>query len=150
MALEESSKNYYWTREEERKLIEFWRQGVRNPEILADRLGRKLEGVKKKLSRLGLVVEPEKGGGPTTTELEMPEELPSVEEALKLLVAAMEALQKPGLSRAEVSRLRSIIQAVRTYKELLADYMDYRGVEARLIELTAKYEKLPENQKKRE
>lgn len=148
--MEESSKSYYWTREEERKLVEFWRQDVRNPEILADRLGRKLEGVKKKLSRLGLVVEPEKGVGPTTTELEMPEELPSVEEALKLLVAAMEALQKPGLSRAEVSRLRSIIQAVRTYKELFADYMDYRGIEAHLIELEAKYRKLLENQEKRE
>jgi hypothetical protein len=148
--LKDSPKSYYWTREEERKLVEYWRQGVRNPEILADRLGRKLEGVKKKLSRLGLVVEPEKRGGPTTTELEMPEELPSVEEALKLLVAAMEALQKPGLSRAEVSRLRSIIQAVRTYKELLADYVDYRGIEAELIELEAKYGKLVENQKKQE
>jgi hypothetical protein len=148
--LEDSPKSYYWTREEERKLVEYWRQGVRNPEILADRLGRKLEGVKKKLSRLGLVVEPEKRGGPTTTELEMPEELPSVEEALKLLVAAMEALQKPGLSRAEVSRLRSIIQAVRTYKELLADYVDYRGIEAELIELEAKYGKLVENQKKQQ
>jgi hypothetical protein len=148
--LKDSPKSYYWTREEERKLIEYWRQGVRNPEILADRLGRKMEGVKKKLSRLGLVVEPEKRGGPTTTELEMPEELPSVEEALKLLVAAMEALQKPGLSRAEVSRLRSIIQAVRTYKELLADYVDYRGIEAELIELEAKYGKLVENQKKQQ
>ena len=148
--MEDSPKSYYWTREEERKLVEYWRQGVRNPEILADRLGRKLEGVKKKLSRLGLVVEPEKRGGPTTTELEMPEELPSLEEALKLLVAAMEALQKPGLSRAEVSRLRSIIQAVRTYKELLADYVDYRGIEAELIELEAKYGKLVENLKKQE
>ncbi|HVP27361.1 MAG TPA: hypothetical protein VMT26_06840 [Candidatus Bathyarchaeia archaeon] len=148
--MEDSPKSYYWTREEERKLVEYWRQGVRNPEVLADRLGRKLEGVKKKLSRLGLVVEPEKRGGPTTTELEMPEELPSVEEALKLLVAAMEALQKPGLSRAEVSRLRSIIQAVRTYKELFADYVDYRGIEAKLIELEAKYGKLVENQKKQE
>jgi len=148
--LKDSPKSYYWTREEERKLIEYWRQGVRNPEILADRLGRKLEGVKKKLSRLGLVVEPEKRGDPTTTELEMPEELPSVEEALKLLVAAMEALQKPGLSRAEVSRLRSIIQAVRTYKELFADYVDYRGIEAELIELEAKYGKLVENQKKQQ
>ena len=148
--MEDSPKSYYWTREEERKLVEYWRQGVRNPEVLADRLGRKLEGVKKKLSRLGLVVEPEKRGGPTTTELEMPEELPSVEEALKLLVAAMEALQKPGLSRAEVSRLRSIIQAVRTYKELFADYVDYRGIEAELIELEAKYGKLVENQKKQE
>lgn len=148
--MEDSPKSYYWTREEERKLVEYWRQGVRNPEVLADRLGRKLEGVKKKLSRLGLVVEPEKRGGPTTTELEMPEELPSVEEALKLLVAAMEALQKPGLSRAEVSRLRSIIQAVRIYKELFADYVDYRGIEAELIELEAKYGKLVENQKKQE
>lgn len=69
MVSEKSSKSYYWTGEEERKLTEYWRQDVKDSGILAERLGRKLEGVKKKLSRLELVVDPEKGGGPTTTEL---------------------------------------------------------------------------------
>ncbi len=117
---------------------------MRDPEILAERLGRKPEGVKKKLSRLPFVVHPEKKIGPTTTELDIPDELPSVEEALKVLVAAMTALQKPGLSKAEVSRLRSIVQAARIYQGLFADYVDYRGIEANLIDLEAKYRQMVE------
>lgn len=141
---EESSKGYYWTREEERKLREFWKQGVKDPEILAQRLGRKPEGVKKKMSRMRFVVEPEKKFGPTTTELDIPDELPSVEEALKMLVAALRALEKPGLSRAEISRLKSVIQSAKIYQGLFADYVDYRGLEARLIELEARYRELVE------
>ena len=38
--------------------------------------------------------------------MKLPEELPSVEEALKILVAAMKALETPDLSKTEVLRLR--------------------------------------------
>ena len=51
----------------------------------------------------------------TTTSLVLPKELPSVEEALKILVAAMKALETPDLSKTEVLRLRSIIQAAGVY-----------------------------------
>jgi hypothetical protein len=81
--------------------------------------------------------------GPTTsTELIIPKELPSIEEALKLLAAAINALQTPNLSKVEIARLRSIIQAVKTYKELLADYINYRQIENRLIEMEQKYAEL--------
>jgi hypothetical protein len=53
--------------------------------------------------------------------LKLPEELPSVEEALKILVAAMKALETPDLSKTEVLRLRSIIQATSAYQVKVAE-----------------------------
>ena len=71
--------------------------------------------------------------------------LPSVEEMLKKLVAAVGALETPGLDKSEVSRLRGIIAGVNSYQGLFADYMDYRGLEAELMEWRAKYEVLSKN-----
>ena len=91
--------------------------------------------------RLGLeVVDEEKKNISTTTSLELPQELPSVEETLIKLSAALKALEKPGLDKSEVLRLRGIIAGSKVYKELLADYMNYRGLEAKLLELKKKYE----------
>lgn len=73
-------------------------------------------------------------------DLELPEVLPSVEQELKVLTAAIEALRKPGLSRSEVSRLRNIIAAVKIYQELFAKYVDYRGLETELLRLKRQLE----------
>ena len=83
-----------------------------------------------------------KNGCTTTSKLELPDELPSVEEALKTLAAALKALDAPGLGKSEVLRLRNIISGVKVYKELLADYVNYRGLEAELLELRQKYAEL--------
>ena len=137
--------SYYWSRGEEKELIDLWNQGQRDPRILAARLGRKPEAVRKKLQRLGFVVGQKENVRTTTTEAEtrvelnIPDELPSVEEALKLLAAAMDALSKPGLSKVDIQRLRSVVSAVKIYKELLADYMDYRRIEIRLVEMEEKF-----------
>ena len=48
--------------------------------------------------------------GVAGVDLKLPEWLPSVEEELKVLIAAVAALRQPGLCRAEVSRLHNIIQ----------------------------------------
>lgn len=61
------------------------------------------------------------------------------------LAAALEALKTPGLDKSEVLRLRGIIAGAKVYKELLADYMGYLGVEA---ELTNWSEKVAELAKK--
>ncbi len=58
---------------------------------------------------------------------------------MKTLSAALKALEQPGLDQAEVLRLRSIISGVKIYKELFADYVDYRGLEAEVVELRKKY-----------
>ena len=72
----------------------------------------------------------------------MPKELFSVEEVLKELHAAVVGLKAPGLDKTEVIRLRGIIADCKVYTEMLADYMDYRGLEAELLDLRAKYEVL--------
>ena len=77
-----------------------------------------------------------------TSNLKLPTELPSIEEELKVLSAALKALEQSGLEQSEVLRLRSIIQGVKIYKELFADYVDYRGIEAELVDLRRKYEEL--------
>ena len=40
-----------------------------------------------------------------------------------------------------------MILGVKVYKELLADYMDYRGIEAELVELRKKYAELSKKTK---
>jgi hypothetical protein len=59
--------------------------------------------------------------------------LPSVEQKLRVLDAALVALEKPGLSTAEASRLNKIIQGVKIYQRLFADYVNYRDLETELI-----------------
>jgi len=130
-----------WTVEEEKQLRQMVeaRNSVR---VIARTLGKTRDGVRMKIARLGLevVVQPKKSERTTTTsEFASPKDLPSIEEALKTLNTALERLKTPGLEQSEVLRLRSIIQGVKIYQELFADYADYRGIETRLIELEAKY-----------
>ena len=75
----------------------------------------------------------------SSSKLKLPEDLPSVEEQLRVLAGALDALKAPGLGQADVLRLRSIIQGVKVYKELFADYVDYRGIEQELVEWKEKY-----------
>ena len=109
------TKGKQWSVQEERQLNTLREEGKTVAEI-ALRLKKSEGSIKQKLMRLGLkVVTLEKSIGTTTSTLIMPEELPSVEEALKILVAAMNALETPDLSKTEVLWLRSIIQAAGVY-----------------------------------
>jgi hypothetical protein len=66
--------------------------------------------------------------------------LPSVEDALKMLNDALTGLvENPGMDRDEVTRLRNIILAVKIYKELIADYLDYCRLESEVMEWKKKY-----------
>ena len=47
----------------------------------------------------------------------------------------------PGLSKTEIMRLRSLIQTSSLYQKRIAEYMDYRGLEKRLIDLNEKLSK---------
>ena len=98
----------------------------------------------KKLQRLGLKVVHQRESNWTTSSCEIivPKELYSVEEALGILAGAMKALQTPGLSKTEVMRLRSLIQAASIYQVKVAEYMDYRGLEKDLLEWKNKYHDL--------
>jgi aspartate aminotransferase-like enzyme len=131
-----------WTAEEEKQLKELLDAG--HPlSVVAERLHRKPTAVSMKTKRLGLeVVVTESRRSTTTTEVKLPEELPSVEEALRMLAGALERSCQPGLDKVEVQRLQVVATLARTYKDILADYLDYRRVEAELLELRQKYEEL--------
>jgi IS30 family transposase len=140
---------YFWSHEEEKRLMDLWKKGEHDARIIAAQLNRKPEAIRKKLQRLGLVVgHKEKISRTTTTKeeeetqikLDIPDELPSVEQALKLLVAAMNALSQPGLSKSDIQRLRNVVSTVKTYQGLFADYVHYREIETELVELRKKYE----------
>jgi hypothetical protein len=127
-----------WTADEEKQLKQML-EADKSVRVIAKALGKTRDCVRMKIARLGLeVVVQGKSERTTTTSLKLPTELPSVEEALKTLSAALKALETPGLDQAETLRLRSIIQGVKIYKELFAEYVDLRGFEAEVLELRQK------------
>jgi hypothetical protein len=131
-----------WTIEEEKQLRQMLKVD-KSISVIAKALGKSVDSVRKKIARLELVVVVQpKSKRTTTSNLVLPEDLPTVKEQLKVLSAALKELETPGLDQSEVLRLRSIIQGVKIYQELFVDYVDYRGVEAELMELRGKYEDL--------
>lgn len=131
-----------WTVEEERLLREMVQQ-KKAIAVMASTLGKSVESVRTKIKRLGLrVVVARQIQGATTSSSGGSGELPTIEEALRSLNEALVGLKTAGLEQSETLRLRSIIQGIKTYKELLADYLDFRGLESRLFELEAKYAEL--------
>ena len=136
-------KGKEWSTTETRQLLDL-RDAGDSVSLIASKMGKSEQAIMKKLQRLGLkVVHLEKSNGTTTSsELILPKELLTVEEALKVLAAAMVALQQPGLSKTEVLRLRAIVQASTVYQGKFADYVDYRGLEKELCEWRRKYDEL--------
>ena len=68
-------------------------------------------------------------------QLKKNEPLPSVEDKLRVLDAALVALERPGLRATEVSRLHNIIMGVKVYQQLFADFVNYRALESEVLEL---------------
>jgi IS30 family transposase len=141
-----------WTPEEESRLRQLLKAN-RSARAIARIMGKSRECVSMKIARLGLeVVTAQKNSDVTTTShlttLKLPAELPSVEEQLKVLAAALEALRSPEIEKLDVLRLRAIIQGVKVYQEKLAEYVDYRGIEAKVLDLEEKYAKLLEDKTK--
>ena len=141
------TKGKQWSVQEESQLKTLREEGKLVSQI-ATVLGKSEGSIKQKLMRLGLkVVTLEKSIGTTTSELIMPEELPSVEEALKDFVAARNELKTPGLSKTEIMRLRTLIQTSSLYQKRIAEYIDYRGLEVEMLEWKAKYADLAKRAK---
>jgi hypothetical protein len=129
-----------WPTEDEKKLQDWISLGIGLDVITFSFEGKYTkEGIRQKIMALDLEEQPSQPKSCSSSNLELPPELPSIEEALISLSAALKALEQPGLDQAEVLRLRSIISGVKTYKELFADYVDYRGLEAEVMELRKKY-----------
>ena len=105
-----------WTVEEENRLRQLLKAN-RSARAIARIMGKSRECVSMKIARLGLeVVTEQKNGGVTTTSqlatLQLPAELPSIEEQLKILAAALETLRTGQIEKLDVMRLRTIIQGV--------------------------------------
>ncbi|HEX7482816.1 MAG TPA: hypothetical protein VF350_05065 [Candidatus Bathyarchaeia archaeon] len=107
-------------------------------DIMAAKLNRKPDAVYVKCIRLGLTKRPQT----LVSTIPLPKELPSAEEILKKVVAAFDTACIPGLDRVEVQRLQVVGTLSKTYKELLADYLNSREIERKLNEMEAKYDAL--------
>ena len=138
----------YWTIKEEQQLRELVEQG-KSIQELSSVFNRSPEALIMKLKRMSLSVPPlekysAKNGGnkvttsatTTTPKLEPVEfeELPSPNMAMGLLWAAVRRLQNPDVGREEAKKLRLILQGVKSYIHLDADYvMRIRHVETGML-----------------
>jgi hypothetical protein len=107
-------------------------------DIMAAKLNRKPDAVYVKCLRLGLTKRPHT----LVSTIPLPKELPSVEETLKKVAIALDTACTPGLDRVEVQRLTVVSTLSKTYKEMLAEFLNYREIERKLNALEVKYDAL--------
>lgn len=132
-----------WTKAEVEKLRGLV-EDKQSWEVIAAELHRSEGAIRQKCRRLGLEVVVNRPGKTvtTTSELVIPKDLPSVQEALQILAAALKRAARPGLDNIEIQRLQVVATLARTYENLLANFMRYHDIEKRLVELEAKYARL--------
>jgi hypothetical protein len=126
-----------WTELDEKQLQDLVANNKSIDEI-ATALKRSPEAIFMKLTRLGVVIPQKSSVGnmankvteSATTTTPMPkleiaklEELPTGNEAIGLLWAALRRLQEPDVSKDEAKKLRLVIQGVKSYIHLEADYL---------------------------
>ena len=107
-------------------------EGNANVEEIAAKLQKTPGAVIVKCQRLGLQLQVK---GYVDTTIALPRELPSIEEATKILAGALRASVRPGLNRLEVQRLQVVANISKMYKELVVDYAHYRDVERKLKDM---------------
>src|SRR4030066_881892 len=120
------TKGKRWTVQQEAELKTLVEANTQVDDI-AVKVEKKPGAIFIKCQRLGLNLQSK---GYVGTSVSIPRELPSVEEALRMLAGALKTAVKPGLDKVEVQRLQAGATIAKTYKEILADYVDYRQIEA--------------------
>ena len=138
-----------WKPTEEKELVEEFKRQGGSPTViphLAKRFNRSPDAIARKLSRLGLNVAAAKFE--TTATFEAVNELPSLEEVLKIVAGALEKAKEPGLGKTELQRLTVIVDLSKEYREGLKEFVNYREIEAKLIELDKKYAELAKEKTK--
>lgn len=140
------TKGKQWPMDDEKKLKNWFFSGTTNLEVLANNFDGLYteEAIRQKLLKIGLLKEQQVKNSVCccSSQLKLPAELPSIEEALKTLAAALDLLKTPDLDKAEVLRLRSIIAGVKVYQERYAEYVRYRELEEELLEARRRYAEL--------
>ena len=133
-----------WTKEQEKQLGELATEGKSATKI-AGLMEKSYASVASKMSRLNLKVDDNSDSANNlllSSPLKLPDQIPSVETVLKMAVAALMELDTPGLAKDEVYRLRSIVHSAGVVQVRIANFVNYRQIEEKLIELDEKYEKL--------
>ena len=131
---------YYWSRKEEARLLDLWKKGITDMDLLAKEIGRTPSAIRKKLQRMGVVVHPKTSTATTTAIAE--KDLLTHEQALKLLAGTLEALREPGLDKVEITRLRALIEAAKTYDSILEKFENWVEIENRLLAMDKKIAEL--------
>jgi hypothetical protein len=129
-----------WTEEQEKQLRELLESG-KPIEVIAKVFGKTQNAIRQKMIKLDLE-EKKSNCQLFSSTLKLPETIPSVESVLKTALAALKALEKPGLAKVEVMRLRAIIQSAALCQGKIAEFINYARIEAKLIDLDEKYERL--------
>ncbi|MGF3522067.1 MAG: hypothetical protein ACQXXJ_03095 [Candidatus Bathyarchaeia archaeon] len=125
------TRGKHWSPQEENELRTLIENNVPLTEIAA-KFRKTPDAILIKCRRMGMKIQAD---GTIDTSTPLPEELPSVEEVLKMLADALKTGSQPGLPKAEIQRIQAVATIAKTYKELLADYINYRGIEAKLKEM---------------
>ena len=130
-----------WSRKQEQELVRLaTKDAPPSIDALAAKFKRSPAAIRKKLKRLGINVVASKME--VTAHLDIPEELPSLEEVLKIVAAAIDKGSQPGLGKIELQRLDTIATLFKAYAQGLEQYVGYRKIEAKLLELDKKYAEL--------
>lgn len=134
-----------WTTKEEKTLVDLFTKQHLSIKALAAKFNRRPKTIENKLRRLGLNVAAAKIE--ISGELEMPKDLPSLEQVLKIVAAAMDKACQGGLGKVELKRLDTIATLYKAYAAGLEQYVGYRKIEAKLEELEKKYSELAKEAK---
>jgi hypothetical protein len=132
-------KGITWSIEEEHRLKELSKKAKSLLEI-SQTTGRSVMSIKAKMYDLNIRLERSESNEKSAQPFELTADLPSIEEKLKVLNAALKALETPGLSTGEVLRLRTIVQGTKSYQDMFAKYCNYEAVEHEMQEIRAKLE----------
>jgi len=114
------TKRYFWTREEETRLLELWRKGIRDFKVLDKEMRRTPRTIKLKLTRLG-VVEVERKISSTTTAMKSKGPF-AHKETLKILASAIGAVHKLGQDRLGLQRLGILVDLRQMYDAVLEKF----------------------------
>ncbi len=134
-----------WSHAEEKDLIKLFEKGT-SIEALAERYRRNPRAIRAKLERLGLNIAASKLE--VSGQLELPKELPSLEEVLKIVAAAIQKACQGGLGKTELQRLDTIATLYKAYAAGLEQYVGYRKIEAKLVEMEKKYAEMAKEKTK--
>ena len=129
-----------WTKKQE-DMLKSLVNDKKSIDEISEKLEKSPEAIRVKIKRLGLevVVDREAKIFCTTTSNEiLPEELISMEEALKMHVGALKLACTSGLSKVEVQRLQVVANLTKNYTRELPLFLHFQDVEKRLFEMERK------------